>query len=278
MCCNLKAQTILDVGDMIVIDKTRFRVLAFQKETVLINIDSGKTDIRRYDMDEILEGIKTGKCLVIKKDISRFLMDDENPKYQQRLALIQDIEEKYQGDFVAFYDNHSKQMLDFLMDKHGFSSPATFWRIVRQYMQSGYEKTSLMPIVQGSRRARTYTKTNCGAKNADGIEGYIVTIRDKEAIEYAIRKYSENDYISLDEAYDLMLMKYYTHFETDSETGRKKRVINGYGNCPTRHQVYYRIAASSLTPEVKRKKAKSRKTKKSYVDPRRLGHFAENNA
>ena len=273
----LTSQNILDVGDVLIKDGIRFRVLSFQKEVILYKMNSGRKGIQRYDMDEILEGIKSGLYIVEPKTVSRILINDEDGIYKQRKNLIRDIGDKYHGDYVSFIENHSRDTIELLKEKHSIKSENTILRIVHIYMNSGYDETSLLPYTHQRRNAKKYKNTT-GSKtaNASGVKSYIITIKDKEALEYAIRKYIENNELTIEEAHSLMLYKYYSHMETNPESGKETRVINGVGECPSVRQLDNILGDSTTALITKSRKGRGRRTNSiSYIDPKRFEHMVE---
>ena len=235
-----KNESIVGTGDIVTIEGKRFRILDFDDIVTMVAVDIEKIDMLDIGQKLLVEGIASGTYRVDKyKEPKIYIPDSKNEKYPLRLAMINEIKDKYHGSFPAFVANHSSDYLQYLCNKYSIGSPSTFWRIIRRYMQSGYSNVSLMPIVPVYPNQKKYCKENgnCGANSENG-EGYIMNEEDERNVKEAIDLYL-HDVITLDDAYNILIDTHYTHYETD-ENGDKRLYRNGYGECPSFKQFCYR--------------------------------------
>ena len=234
----IRKDSIVGTGDIVTMHGKVYRILDFDQVCTMIEMNSEKIILQPIGMNLLMEGITNGEYRVEKyREPKIYIPDNKSEKYTQRLALINEIKDKYRGDLTAFYVNHSSEYIQYLCDKYGIGSPSTFWRIIRRYLQSGCSNVSLMPITPIYPKQKSFNSCNCGARSDDG-EGYIITEEDENNIQEAIDAYLHN-FITLEKAYSIMIDKHYVHEETD-ENGNKRLFRNGYGDRPSFKQFRYR--------------------------------------
>ena len=250
--------TVLEPGDIVTISGTRYRVLEMESQhSTLIEIDTSKTNIGSFKTDLLMMAAAKGEYPVEKYQDLGILIDENNEKYRQRLALIMDIQEKYAGDIIQFLSFHPQSLVNSLMEKHGIKSLTTFLYIIRRYVQSGCDNRSLMPEKHKYPKGCD-VKIQNPKKDNNGRFAYIIQPSDIPKMDDAIAEYRKQStgVTTLQLAYKYMLAKYYVEFVEDPNTGKTVPRYRKYGKRPSLDQFkhyYYKVI-----PVLERKRIKKR--------------------
>ncbi len=252
---NLEGTTILEPGDIVTIENSKYRVLELLDEnSLLIQINTNRIACDFYNTNLLITGIASGIYSIEKYKEPSIVVDAKNNKYNSRLALITDIKVKYAGDMVAFLKYHPSKIIEELMKKYGIKSRTTLLCTVLHYVQSGYDNASLMPK---KHKYPKMTEINHQVRrtNSSGEEIYIITTSDIAKMDEAIEKYKKQviGITTLHEAYIYLENTYYY------EVVNGKASIKGYGYKPSERQfIYYYYKNSSATERKEIKNASKR--------------------
>ena len=247
-----KEKIILETGDIVTINDVRYRVLSLDTRIVVAELDTSKLHISTLDIEAVIDPILDGKYKVDKYVVPDIAVDLNNKKYVQRMHLISDIKDKYDGDILRFVSSHDSSCVRSLMEKYDIKSYTTFMYIIRLFIQGGLDFTALMPIkhVYPDRNNVNYivNRTDSIGRNV-----YILKPDDYKNMNKVIEMYEQRKFRSLREAYKYLKENFYHEITTD-ENGNNLLCIKGYGNKPTERQFryYYYIK----TPVMDRKLAR----------------------
>ena len=216
----------------------RYRILYFQskEEMVVIELDTTKFNVFYQNPLEIMDKVLLGELeLEEVKTNSVLNLDSLNQKqkdtYYNKLQFVYDVEQVYGPTFILLSGKGAK--LDFvnITQKYGYSKSSA-WRIIRKYLQSGCDKTSL--IYQPSKIAKNQDgyKAKTGRKT-NKPQGIIITEDVKKQFDEMIRLYRKNKAYSFQILYDKLCSDYYS---VHTEEGFK---VLPASQRPTLRQFYY---------------------------------------
>lgn len=253
---NNENTVVVEPGDIVTINNLRYRVLEMDEQTsILIEIDTNKTNIGHFNTNTLLTYSATGEYTVEKYKEPDTVVDVNNKKYMVRNALITDIKEQFAGNIAGFLNNHTVVSAKTLMKRHHIKSLSTLLYIVRRYAQSGYDNSSLMP------EKHKYPKgcdINIKSPKRDdkGRRAYVIKPSDIGQMNDAIEQYKNQKIgvTTLHLAYKYLESKYYTDIIEDPVKKKKVPRVKKHGYKPSYKQFEYYYY--STVPATERKKIK----------------------
>lgn len=197
--------------DYVILNVTQDRIVLCQKNTTKLNVVSASPeDIRQY--------ITTGKYNVIPPSPKTVidttaLSEKSSEKYRRNKKLIDAFEMEY-GPLFLDLTHKGKTQLNNFYAEHGTSySKKQFYQIIRIYLQSGRDISSLYPKFKRTKGTYTYKKKP--GKKAVINQGIPITDEVKAHFEYGIAEYKKKRKMSKRDAYKAMIEKYYTGYYKD---------------------------------------------------------------
>lgn len=197
--------------DYVILNITQDRIILCQKNTTKLNIVSvSPEDIQQY--------IRTGKYNAIPPadktviDIAA-LPEKSNEKYRRNKELIDAFEKEYGPLFLGLMHKRTAQLNDFYSKYGNQYGKTMFYQIIREYLQSGRDITSLYPKYKSKKEEYSYKKKT--GRPSVINQGIPLTNEVKMHFEYGIAEYKKKRKMSKRDAYNAVIEKYYTGYYTD---------------------------------------------------------------
>lgn len=174
------------------------------------------------------------------------------PIYNERKELVKAVTSEYGPSFMGLIGKKKKPIIkSFIQNSH--MGKTQIWDVIRKYLQSGFQNSSLMDQRYFRKVSNEYTyKNKPGRKPKDATinKGKRITAEDTKNFKKYLKRFMSHEVKSIQNAYDDMCGDCYMEYVNDNgvyiERLRKDR--------PTYTQFYYYIRKN--TTEQERKEAK----------------------
>lgn len=261
------------VKDKVVIDGITYRIIGMLGGlTSLIVLSSTKIKIISIDSIELFNKIQTGEIELIEceKDTKHFDVESMSKEVQElyklRKLIVQEIDKKFAPLYLDLKSRkESSSLSEFMKDNN--IKPTFFWKTIRVYLQSGFNKNSLIDgriNHKDNLKKRTYAKRP-GRKSvrANGST-HILNDQDFKNFEEARKLYFDRKTGSVKDVYQVMINNHYR-----GEIKIDGNVIWGIlplSEIPSLDQLRYYIDTHSNKAE----KAIAKTSKQEYRNEQRL--------
>lgn len=243
----------LRVGEILIDNETkkRFRVIFIRDaQIVLCQMDCSKMRIVEQDTTFIMHLLESAQMSITKEEKKVVKTDclatAVREKYEAYLAIIEKVDEIYGPDYLSLGSRKHKEDFDAIIQESGLSRGA-MWKIIRRYLQGGFDSTSLIDRRTHTRHKPATYETKTGRKNLTGYAmGVIIDDNIKKHFAEALNYYKSGRAKTYEDAYDMLCMTYYSTMET-TEDGPVKTLLP-ISQRPSFRQFYY-YCKNSITAE-----------------------------
>ena len=244
-------EVLFSVGN-IAIDKKescRYRILSLLPQViVLCQMDISKLKIIHVDKAMFISLVSNHSIEIVKEE-SRIVVDewymsdiDRKEAFDRKLNAIVAAVNVYEPFFYDLSSKKSKPEIDEIVLKSGMSKK-TFWKYLREYLQSGMKKCSLLdkPIVGGTNKGKNYAFQNKPGRKSDYFEDSGVIIDDviEGYFQEALKDYKSGRQKTLKSVYEKMNNKHFT--KTEMVNGVPTMILLPVFERPTFRQFYYYV-------------------------------------
>lgn len=211
----------MKIKDVLIKSNEEYRIIYIDDDFVkVIKLNSSaiitlteKTDLINQQIEMGLIQIKDNENIT-SLDISK-LTSKQFDKYHKYLELIVKFKESFSPYFDVlnprFAKHHKK-----LMDEY-YLSKCTYWRIVRRYLQSGFDNHSLIDRRSFTHEKDISYKNKVGRKsNSELGVGIPINRKEKDQFDEAINYYLSGRNITISNTYQHILIKYYSKKDSDN--------------------------------------------------------------
>lgn len=244
-------EVLFSVGN-IAIDKKescRYRILSLLPQViVLCQMDISKLKIIHVDKAMFISLVSNHSIEIVKEE-SRIVVDewymsdiDRKEAFDRKLNAIVAAVNVYEPFFYDLSSKKSKPEIDEIVLKSGMSKK-TFWKYLREYLQSGMKKSSLLDkrIVGGTNKGKNYAFQNKPGRKSDYFEDSGVIIDDviEGYFQEALKDYKSGRQKTLKSVYEKMNNKHFT--KTEMVNGVPTMILLPVFERPTFRQFYYYV-------------------------------------
>ena len=244
-------EVLFSVGN-IAIDKKescRYRILSLLPQViVLCQMDISKLKIIHVDKAMFISLVSNHSIEIVKEE-SRIVVDewymsdiDRKEAFDRKLNAIVAAVNVYEPFFYDLSSKKSKPEIDEIVLKSGMSKK-TFWKYLREYLQSGMKKSSLLDkrIVGGTNKGKNYAFQNKPGRKSDYFEDSGVIIDDviEGYFQEALKDYKSGRQKTLKSVYEKMNNKHFT--KTEIVNGVPTMILLPVFERPTFRQFYYYV-------------------------------------
>lgn len=249
------------VGEQYKINDILYTVIGF-KNDIIVFVETKSTSIIFFcaKFDDFLEQLNSGRVSkeqVDEKYIDTNLLSEYRKKgYKENLDFINEINQTFGPYYLDIKQTkHSPSFAD-IRNKYNFSRKKA-WHLIRKYLQSGLNPFSLVPEKGINQPKERNISTKLGRPSTGDIT--VGIIRNKEVDEHfdeAIKLYLNNRASTIKDAYDSMLLKYYTFSVSDKNTLSKR--LLPVNQRPTYTQFYNYLTSHIEKDEIEKAKTTKR--------------------
>lgn len=244
----------LEKGMKLVGMNEAWRILYIEGSAVyLCRIDSTKIMVACRSVPDIHEKIKSGYYRTEKDKMfsinEKRLTDEAVNKYKKRRAAMDIIDLEYGPTYVDLTSKKSKPAIAEAIKTYG-ACRASFWRTVRNYLQSGLKDYSLYDPRLFTSSTKRY---GSGKNTSSGERPYRMSDEDEKYMLKVIKKYKRQDtpFYTIERAYQQLLDMY-------------RNPVNGELNDhPSYDQFYYFLRKNITAKEMNAKKLSAREARNS---------------
>lgn len=244
-------EVLFSVGN-IAIDKKescRYRILSLLPQViVLCQMDISKLKIIHVDKAMFISLVSNHSIEIVKEE-SRIVVDEwymsdigRKEAFDRKLNAIVAAVNVYEPFFYDLSSKKSKPEIDEIVLKSGMSKK-TFWKYLREYLQSGMKKSSLLDkrIVGGTNKGKNYAFQNKPGRKSDYFEDSGVIIDDviEGYFQEALKDYKSGRHKTLKSVYEKMNNKHFT--KTEIVNGVPTMILLPVFERPTFRQFYYYV-------------------------------------
>lgn len=231
-------------------DGTTWRVISekYGEHVHLIRMNVTKFENRVFGYEEFGIYVELGKFTVSEDQELRTIDTDnlskeEAENYRYRKAFIDKFNDLYAPTYRNFLRRGKKEAFEALAKEIGIDK-STAYRIVRKYLQSGMQNSSLCKVRFKPKKAEYKVKTGRPARSA---EGKLLTEDDVKNMDEAIELFKKNSLMSQEDAYRKMILDHYSK-EVDG-------MIKAFspGERPSPGQFYYHLRKVMSFAEIRKK-------------------------
>lgn len=237
----------INVYDILKTENSSFRILSISNGVAsVIEMETSKINIRYFSTREMIENIQSSGWS-ISKHLPTTVVDEErlSPSVKEKYLLYKDtmfkVENIYGPAFIGISGKNPKPELDKIIEDSGLSR-VTFWRVLRKYLQSGCNNSSLLPsrsLTSKSSKKNYNYKVRTG-RASDG-ESQSTVILDEEVLgffEEGLQEYKRGRFKSYKKTFEeVVLGRHYSIIE-ESDGKVVKRLLPPKER-PTFRQFYY---------------------------------------
>lgn len=242
---------LFSVGD-IAIDKKescRYRILSLLPQViVLCQMNISKLKILHIDKAMFISLVSNHSIEIVQEE-SRIVVDewymsdiDRKEAFDRKLNAVVAAVNIYEPFFYDLSSKKLKPEIDEIVLKSGMSKK-TFWKYLREYLQSGMKKSSLLDkrIVGGTNKGKAYVFQNKPGRKSDYFENRGVIMDDviERYFQEALKDYKSGRQKTLKSVYEKMNNKHFT--KTEMVNGVPTMVLLPVFERPTFRQFYYYV-------------------------------------
>lgn len=268
-------ESLFSVGDIVVDKKenNRYRIISLPSQmVVLCQMDISRLKISHVDISVFISLVSSHDIKVVKDEsnvvVDDWYMSDVDRKtvFEKKLDAIIAAFNLYEPLFNDLDSKKSKPEIDEIVLNSGMSKK-TFWKYLREYLQSGMRKSSLIDkrIVGGTNKGKIYICKNKPGRKSDYFEDSGVIIDDiiEGYFQEALKDYKSGRQKTLKSVYEKMNNKHFTKIEVVN--GVPTMVLLPVFERPTFRQFYYYVQKHLSAEEkavIKTSKAEVRNDKR----------------
>ena len=210
----------MKIGNIIESKETSYRIIGYRNGIVsLCQMETGKLKIYLLSVETVMDYIQKGTVLLRERSPNDTRLSDlENEEFQKRKELIRFVVDKYGPLYSSLNNKSPKPELYEKMKTLGILKDKA-WRLIRLYLQSGLDITSIIDgraLRQGNRGDYHYVKKTGRPSNNMIGKGVPLTDEVKTYFDEAIKEYLSGRTKTKRMAYEDMLLKHYICFEETS--------------------------------------------------------------
>lgn len=220
-----------------------YRILFIKGEqAVLCQMNCPKLIIFPIGLESLMKSVTNGRASILAQ--TRTVVDAEDLStscreiYERNLEIARKIESIYGPDFLQLTGKGNKPEIEEMIQSFHVSRK-TLWRIIRRYLQGGFDVTQLADKrnnVQNSSYRKYRDKP--GRKTESGIPtGLIVSDEVSTQFEEALRYYKSGRAMTFEAAYDYLCQQHYMRIESHENSA--VQVLCAASERPTFRQFYY---------------------------------------
>lgn len=260
----------VNISDIIVKDEVKFRVIGCaQGKISLCCIDTSKLQISLAETIDIIQHVENKDYELIPftsqpKEVfdMQTLTDEQRDLYQRKVEFVRQICNEYGPLYESLTGRHSKSEFKKFAEAAKLSKTVS-WKTVRDYLQSGFDNTSLIDrrLLRESNQSYVYTKkTGRPSKNSLGV-GCALTEDVLAKMEIARKKYLSGREKSIQSTYTALIREYYVNVkETPSGVVMEPVPVNMR---PSYKQLYLYITSNSTAKEIRVSKTSAQEYRNS---------------
>lgn len=243
------------VGDILVDKKTstRYRIIFVSGTQVIVcQMDCNKLNLLDFDI-AIIESLLDTLDLTIANEEApvydtRKLPLSVKERFDFYSSVIKKVSATYGPDYLALGSKVPKPELEEILSESKMAR-ATLWKIIRVYLQSGFNLYSLIDKRTDSGRKEWKYEKKPGRKTSYGLSfGTVIDERTKEEFKEGLDYYKSGRAKTYEDAYDFLCLKYYGTYEQTPE-GVVKTLLPASAR-PTFRQFYYYCKTNITQEEV----------------------------
>lgn len=243
-------ETLFSVGN-IVIDKKenfRYRILSLIPEIiVLCQMDTSKLKILHVEKAVFVSLIVNNSFEIVENE-TNYIIDDtyiNEPKrkkaFDTKLNALMAVIKLYEPEFIDLSNRKTKAEVNKIILASGMNK-STFWRNLREYLQSGMKKSALMDKrMLGHNKGKTYKCKNKPGRKSEylGKSGVVLSNDILKYFEEALNDYKSGRQKTIKSAYNKMNHIHFT--KTEIINGVPSLVLAPVFERPTYRQFYYYV-------------------------------------
>lgn len=243
---DIKKNSIITVfGQLPDLNETFYRVLFVDHKkgfASLIELNTTKVKIEAYSLSFIQDWFQAGRIIINKQENSGqgksvIVSDIIFEKYKLRKQMVDEISALYGPSYLGISQKTPKPELEQIREKYSLSR-ATFWRILRRYLQSGCQIFSLLDL-----RAKGFSKppkkyNYCNPTGRKGKSNSKIIVNDVVEYEFltVLRLFRSMPHFSIMEAYKYLLKMYYSDVRKGESSEQNISLVSPR---PSYRQFYY---------------------------------------
>ena len=242
------------VGDILADKKTstRYRIIFVSGTQVIVcQMDCNKFNLFDFDIatiESLLDTMDLTIAAIEEPPIydTRKLTLSVKERFDSYASVIKNISAIYGPDYLGLCSKAPKPELEEILSESKMAR-ATLWKIIRIYLQSGFNLYSLIDKRTDSVRKEWKYEKKPGRKTSYGLSfGTVIDQSAKEQFKEGLDYYKSGRAKTYEDAYDFLCMKYYGKYEQTPE-GVVKTLLPASAR-PTFRQFYY-YCKTNITPE-----------------------------
>jgi len=234
--------------------ETRYRIISLVDEFVIVcQMDTTITNVFELSINYVYTQIEEGNYTVENErplyvDVSKLSHAAFN-KYNLYMKILNAFIHRYGPYYESLMSRNKNFNVYHDLNRTEISSK-TFWKIVRQYLQSGFNQYSVIDKREISHKNEDPYQyiEKTGRKNTFGPEGIVINDEIKKQFDESVELYKSGRQKSIQTVYDKMIAKYYCEIINDGT--RVRKVPLPMSQRPTYNQLYYYLS-KHITPEEK---------------------------
>ena len=252
----------------------KYRVLGVNTDHILLcQVDTSVLNLLSYETPQIVSDLQSSRATFENDSYAMPVFDKSalpakyRERYEEVMSVILQVLNFYKSDLTKLIGRKQKPELDAILANSSLSR-VTFWRLFRQYLQSGMNPASLIDArILGANLGKTYqhvSKAGRPAKHFDTI-GVILTDEVKMRFDEGIKYYKETRGARQIDAFDYMNNKYYT--KTEIKNGVIVHALVSENMRPTLRQFsnYLRSSLSQQDREIAKSSAREVRNNKRVL-------------
>lgn len=207
----------MNINDLILINSVKKRVLYSNENiTTVINAEGTYIDIEVLNTSFINSGINDGVFEIVE-DNNRInpidmeeLSEITRDTFKKHLKCAEEFCNYFGPTYTNIKHKRNSRFIYELKIKHALSCTC-FWKIIRTYLQSGFNQYSLVDkrIYQRQREHKYSKKVGRPSLNEVGV-GIPINDNEKKKFDDAINYYLSSRKVTITDAYQYLIVKYYS--------------------------------------------------------------------
>lgn len=168
----------MKIGNIIENQKASYRIIGYKNGTVSVcQMETEKLKIYLLSVETVMDYIQKGTVLIRERSSNDTRLSDlENEEFLKRKELIRFVVDKYGPLYSSLSNKSPKPALYEKMKTLGISKDKA-WRLIRLYLQSGLDITSIIDgrtLRQGKRGDYHYVKKTGRPSNIQALAKQLI--------------------------------------------------------------------------------------------------------
>ena len=235
----------IKVGMIIKYENISWRIISLVGDAVrMIEMDTSKTRIRTIQIEDILEYI-SNETMVVVKDTGDGVFDidslpkNERLRYEVKKSLVDRIRKMFGPSYAELERGIGLSLLTELCNEFSMSA-ATVYSIIRKWLQSGFQDTSLIgnKYIRKSDSVRKYKYVSKTGRPAAHKQGVVLDEVVLSYFEEGLKYFKRNRNATIKNVYRKILWR---HYLTKTEAGW---VLMPVDQIPTFRQFYNYVSTN----------------------------------